>query len=97
MEDDLLPEIFGICSGIRGQGFANEPHGQGRPDGASKGSVQRAWKRALLPAAAGGRLVAPAETDPDGRQTHAGGSSAERTTDPYINLELMQNFKISAI
>ena len=39
------------------------------------------------------------ETSPTARgswQTHAG-NSAERTTDPYINLELMQNFKISAI
>ena len=32
---------------------------------------------------------------PDGaKQTYAGSSSAERTLDPYINLDLIQNFKI---
>ena len=28
------------------------------------------------------------------RQTHAGSSSAERITDPYINLDLVQKFQL---
>ena len=72
------------------RGLSEAPGAKGK----ANCSAQRAWKRALLPAAAGGRLVAPAETDPDGRQTHAGNSSAERTTDPYINLDLVQKFQL---
>ena len=71
------------------RGLSEAPGAKGK----ANCSAQRAWKRALLPAAAGGRLVAPAETGPDGRQTHAGSSSAERTTDPYINLEFNAKFQ----
>ena len=47
------------------------------------------------PASGASGKVVHGQRASDGRQTHAGKSSAERTTDPYINLELMQNFKIS--
>ena len=71
------------------KGLGNEPHCQRRPEEDSE--VEGLGS----PIAGGGRCQWC--TASEGRQIYAGNSSAERTTDPYINLELMQNFKISAI
>ena len=97
MRDGLLLEFFGICSGIRSRGGVSEEVNH-RPEHVAASDCSLGCHRGRLKGGVSRRELGnepqcqrrPAVAD--SRATHAGSSSAERTTDPYINLELNAKF-----